>query len=110
MNGEIPLWQVQLIIVAVLGLVVGYLLKREKVSKEDIEQVKHFLIDVVLPYAESPVKELLEAAIVVLKFYSGEMSRSEALSALEKCKVKLAVVKGKSAGEWIDIFIEKVSR
>ena len=111
MNGEIPIWVLQLVIAAALGVVIGYLLKKEKVRKEDIEEVKHFIIDVVMPYAQPPVKELLDAAIVVLKFYTGEITRGEALEALEKCKVKLAVRLGKKADveEWLGHFINKMA-
>jgi len=110
MNGEMPIWVLQLLIAAIVGLVVGYLLKKEKVKKEDVEEVKHFIMDVIMPYAQSPVKELLEAAVAVLKFYTGEIGKGEALSALEKSKVKLAVVlKSSAVEEWLEKFEKKVA-
>ena len=105
MNGEIPIWVLQLLVAAALGVLVGYLLKKKQVTPEEVEKVKHFIIDVVMPYAQSPVKELLEAAVVVLKFYTGEMGQSEAVAALSDIRIKAKCAVG--LGEWKERKLDK---
>jgi len=93
--GSMEIQNIVLIIFAlVIGIAIGYALKKGKVTKQQLETLKKFLKRVVAPLAKNThVEPLVKIAITVLEFWTGQITRerakAELLSAIEEARQKL---------------------
>ena len=83
---DFPLTLLSYVVVFVVGVIVTLLATRGKIDKEDVERVKHFLMEIPTKDLPAYVKVMLESAILALKVYTGEISQEEADIKLARLK------------------------